>query len=353
MHPPVHPDGRLRPFAGARVPGLHRADPVAHRRGGAGSLGGTGADRPDDHHQVRPHRHLGGRGRTALRRLRGGREHRERRQRPPADLLGRLVHPSPVEDVPRSVEPGEGRRAGEPVRGAGTVRVRGGSALRLLDHGSGQEPAARLGGGASTVDPHGPRAVDVGAVPADEPTGALAAAAGRLVRLTATSMAIFGMATTLYMPDLIDQYTGQFGLFGVTIAIIGWLLGAAVITVASTAIAAEFDRSRAPWAMHVKERWRLQDPRLPSPGPSTDEAPGLTGADLLLLGRVLVNWLVTATAVWVATACGSRDQRPRRCADLSVGVPALRPGQRTARPLAGPVRSRRDAGRGSGSSRSQ
>ena len=115
--------------------------------------------------------------------------------------------------------------------------------------------------------------------------------------LTATTMAIFSMATTLYMPDLIDQQTGQFGLFGVTIAIIGWLLGAAVITVASTAIAAEFDRSRAPWAIHLKDRYRLQDPALPSPGPSTDEARGLTGADLLLLGRVLVNWLVTATAV--------------------------------------------------------
>ena len=119
--------------------------------------------------------------------------------------------------------------------------------------------------------------------------------------LTATCMAIFGMATTLYMPDLIDQHTSQFGLFGVTIAIIGWLLGAAVITVASTAIAAEFDRSRAPWAIHLKERYRLQDPALPSPGPSTDEALGLTGADLLLFGRVVVNWLVTAAAVWVAT----------------------------------------------------
>jgi putative membrane protein len=74
-----------------------------------------------------------------------------------------------------------------------------------------------------------------------------------------------------------------------------------VITVASTSIGAEFDRSRAPWAIHLKERCRLQDPAIPSPGPSTDEALGLTGADLLLLGRVLVNWFVTATAVWAAT----------------------------------------------------
>ena len=118
--------------------------------------------------------------------------------------------------------------------------------------------------------------------------------------LTATTMAIFSLATTLYMPDLIDQYTSQFGLFGVTIAIIGWMLGAAVIVVASTAIGAEFDGSRAPWAVHLKDRYRLADPRLPSPGPSTEEALGLTGADLLLLGRVLVTWSVMAAAVWAA-----------------------------------------------------
>ena len=82
--------------------------------------------------------------------------------------------------------------------------------------------------------------------------------------LTATTMAIFSLATTLYMPDLIDQYTAQFGLFGVTIAIIGWMLGAAVIVVASTAIGAEFDGSRAPWAVSLKDRWRLRDPNLPA-----------------------------------------------------------------------------------------
>jgi uncharacterized membrane protein YvlD (DUF360 family)/uncharacterized BrkB/YihY/UPF0761 family membrane protein len=119
--------------------------------------------------------------------------------------------------------------------------------------------------------------------------------------LTATSMAFFGMATTLYMPDLIDQYTSQFGLFGVTIAIIGWLLGAAVITVASTAIAAEFDRSGAPWTVYLKDRYRLRDPGLPSDDAAADETPGLTGADLVLFGRVVVNWSVMATAVWAAT----------------------------------------------------
>ena len=78
--------------------------------------------------------------------------------------------------------------------------------------------------------------------------------------LTATAMAIYSTATTIYMPELIVDYTEQFGLFGVTIAIIGWLLGAAGIVVASTAIGAEFDQSGESWALRVKRRLRLADP---------------------------------------------------------------------------------------------
>jgi uncharacterized membrane protein YvlD (DUF360 family) len=119
--------------------------------------------------------------------------------------------------------------------------------------------------------------------------------------LTASAMAIYGTATTLYMPDQIERYTSQFGLFGVTIAIIGWLLGAAGIVVASTAIGAEFDNSPAPWTLHLKERFRLTDPNLPPPASSADEALGLTSKDLALLGRVAATWLVMATAVWIST----------------------------------------------------
>lgn len=119
--------------------------------------------------------------------------------------------------------------------------------------------------------------------------------------LTATAMALFGTATTLYMPDLIERYTRDFGLFGVTIAIIGWLLGASGIVVAGTTIGAEFDHSLAPWALRVKERLRLTDPKLPPREPSLDEAPGLTSKDLVLLVRVAATWLVMAAAVWVAT----------------------------------------------------
>jgi uncharacterized BrkB/YihY/UPF0761 family membrane protein len=80
--------------------------------------------------------------------------------------------------------------------------------------------------------------------------------------LTATTMAIYSTATSVYMPGLIDQYTTDFGLFGVTIAIIGWLLGAAGIIVASTATGAEFDQSVAPWALSVKKKLRLTDSKL-------------------------------------------------------------------------------------------
>jgi membrane protein len=61
---------------------------------------------------------------------------------------------------------------------------------------------------------------------------------------------LYGVATTIYTPSLLERYTNEFGLFGITIAIIGWLLAVSV-------------------------GWRA---------------------------RVLVNWPVITAAVWVATA---------------------------------------------------
>jgi membrane protein len=118
--------------------------------------------------------------------------------------------------------------------------------------------------------------------------------------LTAVAMAGYGTATTLYMPSAIDQYTSDFGLFGVTIAIIGWLLVGAGIVIACTAVGAEFDQSRALWAVHLKARFRLTDPGLPPHEPSAEENLGLTSADLVLLIRVSVTWMVMAAAVWLA-----------------------------------------------------
>jgi uncharacterized membrane protein YvlD (DUF360 family) len=120
--------------------------------------------------------------------------------------------------------------------------------------------------------------------------------------LAATCMAGYGAATTFYMPELMNQYTNDFGLFGVTIALIGWLLGVTGFIVASAAVGAEFDRSTAPWALRLKARFRLADPALPAPQPpAVQPATGLTSDDLVLLARVLANWLVMAGAVWVAT----------------------------------------------------
>ena len=54
-------------------------------------------------------------------------------------------------------------------------------------------------------------------------------------------MTIFAIGTPIYMPDVMTRATNEFGLFGVTITLIGWLLAASFILVATTAIGAEFD----------------------------------------------------------------------------------------------------------------
>ena len=119
--------------------------------------------------------------------------------------------------------------------------------------------------------------------------------------LTATTMAFYGMATTLYMPGVVEESTSQFGLFGVTVALIGWLLGAMGIVVASAAVGAEFDLSHARWVVRVKRRAHLVDPALgPSALDEIDESSTLTREDLVLLSHVLVSWAVVAGAVWVA-----------------------------------------------------
>ncbi len=120
--------------------------------------------------------------------------------------------------------------------------------------------------------------------------------------ISAVATAAYGVATTIYMPGLVQRYTDEFGLFGITIAIIGWLLVIALVLVASTAVGVELDRSRAPWALRTKARLGLLDPHgETSPALEEDEDRGLTSTDLVMLVRVLVNWLVITSAVWVAT----------------------------------------------------
>ena len=54
-------------------------------------------------------------------------------------------------------------------------------------------------------------------------------------------MSLYGVATSIYMPHLMESYSERYGLFGVTVALVGWLLCISFIVVAATVVAAEFD----------------------------------------------------------------------------------------------------------------
>jgi len=118
----------------------------------------------------------------------------------------------------------------------------------------------------------------------------------------AVGMTVFAIGTPIYMPDVMTRATNEFGLFGVTITLIGWLLAASFILVAATAIGAEFDESDAPWLVRLKVRFGLVDPADEAPVTIATERLGLTRSDLAALRRVLVNWLIMIAAVWIATA---------------------------------------------------
>jgi membrane protein len=66
--------------------------------------------------------------------------------------------------------------------------------------------------------------------------------------LTAFCTTAYGIASTIYMPRLLETYSLRYGLFGVTLALIGWLVCIAFIIVAATAIASELDRAPDRWA---------------------------------------------------------------------------------------------------------
>jgi membrane protein len=84
--------------------------------------------------------------------------------------------------------------------------------------------------------------------------------------LTAGLSNVYGIASTIYMPRLMETYSRRYGLFGVTLALVGWLLAIAVILVASAVVAAEFDRAPEPWARRLRGRFRIEPP---APGPAT------------------------------------------------------------------------------------
>jgi uncharacterized BrkB/YihY/UPF0761 family membrane protein len=95
--------------------------------------------------------------------------------------------------------------------------------------------------------------------------------------LTAVCTGVYAVATTVYMPRLMATYSLRYGLFGVTLALIGWLLCTALIVVAATVVAAEFDRSPAPWAAGLRDRFR-RGPRGGDPAPDGD--PRTAGGEL-------------------------------------------------------------------------
>lgn len=72
--------------------------------------------------------------------------------------------------------------------------------------------------------------------------------------LTGVAVAIYGLATTVYMPRLIEVYSDRYGLFGVTIAVVSWLLCISFIVVVATVIAAELDRAPDRWAQGMRAR---------------------------------------------------------------------------------------------------
>jgi membrane protein len=72
--------------------------------------------------------------------------------------------------------------------------------------------------------------------------------------LTAVCTSVYGLASMIYMPPLMESYSRRYGLFGVTLALIGWLLATALIVVAAAATAAEFDRAQDPWVRRFRRR---------------------------------------------------------------------------------------------------
>ncbi|MGY1607697.1 YhjD/YihY/BrkB family envelope integrity protein [Geodermatophilus sp. SYSU D00700] len=82
--------------------------------------------------------------------------------------------------------------------------------------------------------------------------------------LAAVCSAAYALATAVYMPLLMESYSRRYGLFGVTLALVGWLLCVAVIIVVTTIVGAELDRAPEPWARRLRAAL----------GPATDPAGG-------------------------------------------------------------------------------
>lgn len=120
--------------------------------------------------------------------------------------------------------------------------------------------------------------------------------------VSALATTAYSVASTIYMPETLERYTQEFGLFGVTIALIGWLLAIAFILVGAAAVGAQFDVCLAPWALYLKSRFKLEDPALLRPEPTeADLDAGMTADDIRLVIRVLGSWGILTASVWAST----------------------------------------------------
>ena len=146
------------------------------------------------------------------------------------------------------------------------------------------------------------------------PDGALAAAC-------ATST---GSRRRIYMPRLLETYSGRYGLFGVTLALVGWLVGLTLILVATTAVGSELDRTDAPWARRLRRALRDRACRAPAgcraagvDGPHRAAAGGTRAGGARALGVTpgpahagVAAWVgVRPDDGWPAPACGRRRRR--------------------------------------------
>jgi membrane protein len=99
--------------------------------------------------------------------------------------------------------------------------------------------------------------------------------------LTAACTAAYGVASIVYIPRLMETYSRRYGLFGVTLALVGWLLCIAIIIVAATAVAVELDRAADPWTRRVRRTLGIE-PTAVEPRPTealqlATSAPGPEG----------------------------------------------------------------------------
>jgi membrane protein len=93
--------------------------------------------------------------------------------------------------------------------------------------------------------------------------------------VTAVGTTVYGMASTIYMPRLLESYSRRYGLFGVTLALIGWLVCIAFIIIVATAAGAELDRAPDTWARRIRQGLGIE--------PAAAEAPDATKTDVPLV----------------------------------------------------------------------